>query len=123
MNLKSPLIENIVWGQVDVEGIGNFRDVKLYPGGGRVWDWSETGTHHEPGIQISDIEELLVNGADNIVLSKGMWKRLKTTPDALKYLEAKGVAVYVAETIEAVAIYNSLAKKGKSVGGLFHSTC
>lgn len=29
-------------GHMEVEGIGEGKDFKLYPGGGREWDWSET---------------------------------------------------------------------------------
>jgi hypothetical protein len=29
----------------------------------------------------------------------------------------------VAETIEAVELYNNLARREQAVGGLFHSTC
>lgn len=31
--------------------------------------------------------------------------------------------VFVAETKEAVEIYNGLVADGEAVGGLFHSTC
>jgi hypothetical protein len=43
---RSPRILAIAWGRIDVEGLGVAKDVKLYPGGGREWDWSETGTRH-----------------------------------------------------------------------------
>jgi NAD(P)-dependent dehydrogenase (short-subunit alcohol dehydrogenase family) len=42
------------------------------PGGGREWNWLETGTHHNPGIQIAEVEELLEHGAGVVVLSRGM---------------------------------------------------
>ena len=35
---------------MEVEGLGAGKDFKLYPGGGREWDWSETGMRHAPGI-------------------------------------------------------------------------
>jgi hypothetical protein len=53
---KSPLILGASWGHLHVAGLGESRDVKLWPGGGRPWDWSETGTHHVPGIQPADVE-------------------------------------------------------------------
>jgi len=97
--------------------------MKLLPGGGRAWDWSETGTHHVPGIQIADVEELLENGARTVVLTRGMELVLRTCPETLEYLAARGVRVNVAETNEASAIYNELAERGEPVAGLFHSTC
>jgi hypothetical protein len=119
---RSPKILAISWGRIDVEGIGTVKDAKLYPGGGREWDWSETGTAHEPGIQPTDVEELLAHGATVVVLSRGMQRRLGVHPDTLNLLRDKGIAVRVADTAEAVDLYNELAGT-EAVGGLFHSTC
>ncbi len=119
----SPHIEHVSWGRMTVAGIGDGKDFKLWPGGGRAWDWSETGTRHEPGIQPSDIEELLDHGSEAVVLSRGMLLRLRTCAETLELLRRRGVRVHVAATREAAQIYNDLAADGAAVGGLFHSTC
>lgn len=119
----SPLITDISWGRMRVEGLGAGKDFKLWPGGGRAWDWSETGTRHVPGIQPGDVGELLEHGCRSIVLSSGMLERLQTCPATLEMLADRGVDVHVAETARAVAIYNDLARCAEPVGGLFHSTC
>lgn len=119
---SSPRILAVSWGHMEVEGIGEGKDFKLYPGGGREWDWSETGLSHSPGIQPADVQELLDRGAAAVVLSRGMEERLRVDPAALEYLEQQSVEVHVAETREAVQIYNNLAG-AVPVGGLFHSTC
>ncbi len=118
----SPRILEISWGHIEVEGLGAGKDFKLYPGGGREWDWTETGTRHRPGIQPADVEELLARGASTVVLSQGMDRRLQIDPATLKYLEQRSIAVHVAETRQAVEIYNKLAED-VPVAGLFHSTC
>ena len=82
-----------------------------------------TKTHHVPGILPADVEELLANGSQVIVLTRGMLLRLGTCSETMSFLEARGIAVYVAETKEAAQIYNDLASRGDAVGGLFHSTC
>jgi len=105
-----------------VEGLGAGKDFKLYPGGGRSWDWAETGTRHSPGIQPADVQELVAHGAATIVLSQGMTKRLQVHTDTYRYLEQRSVTVYVAETPDAVKIYNDLTGD-TPVAGLFHSTC
>ena len=119
----SPRITHIAWGEMEVEGLDPSRDMKLWPGGGRSWDWRETGTHHVPGIQVADVMELLANGARAVVLSRGMELVLQTCPETLEYLTAHGVQFLVAETNEAAQIYNDLVAQGEAVGGLFHSTC
>ncbi|GAA2095522.1 Mth938-like domain-containing protein [Actinomadura alba] len=119
---RSPRITHISWGRMEVEGIGSGKDFKLYPGGGRLWDWSETGTRHSPGIQPADVRELLDHGCTVVVLSQGMELRLETTPEVLGLLEAAEVEVHVEETTAAAELYNRLAES-HAVAGLFHSTC
>jgi hypothetical protein len=119
---RSPRIVDVSWGRLDVEGLGDGKDFKLYPGGGRLWDWNETGTDHQPGIQPADVEELLEHGATVVVLSQGMDLVLQVDPATLELLDGRGVEVHVAETRAAVRLYNELAER-LPVGGLFHSTC
>jgi len=119
---RPPRIAQIFWGRMQVEGLGAGKDFKLYPGGGRAWDWAETGTRHSPGIQPADVEELVARGATTVVLSQGMNEQLHVHPDTRRYLEQRSITVHVAETREAVKIYNDLAE-GTLVAGLFHSTC
>jgi hypothetical protein len=120
---KSPYIDHISWGRMEVAGVGAGKDFKLWPGGGREWDWRETNTHHVPGIQPADIQELLDYGSQTIVLSRGMLLMLRTCQETLSMLENRHVSVHVAETKAAAEIYNGLASSGEAVGGLFHSTC
>ena len=121
--ISSPHINELSWGRMEIDGIGTGKDFKLWPGGGREWDWTETGTHHVPGIQPADVEELLANGSQAIVLSRGMLLRLQICSQTLNFLETKGKDVHVVETNKAAQIYNDLASRGEAVGGLFHSTC
>jgi hypothetical protein len=107
---------------MEVEGLGVGKDFKLYPGGGRAWDWNETGTRHVPGIQPADILELLERGSEVIVLTRGLELVLQTCPETLEMLQNLGIPVYLEETRAAVELYNELADK-RAVGGLFHSTC
>ncbi len=71
-------IEQLSWGHMEIEGIGVGKDFKLWPGGGREWDWRETDTHHVPGVQPSDVKELLDKATQTIVLSRGMLLMLRT---------------------------------------------
>ncbi|MEV0729211.1 Mth938-like domain-containing protein [Polymorphospora sp. NPDC050346] len=119
---RSPRILSVSWGRMEVEGLEAGKDFKLYPGGGRPWDWTETGTQHQPGIQPADVEELLAAGATTVVLSRGMELRMHVTPQALDLLEERGVTVHVLPTEEAVTVYNDLVDS-TPVAGLFHSTC
>ena len=120
---RSPRITHLSWGRMEIDGLGIGKDFKLWPGGGREWDWQETGTHHVPGIQPADVTELLDNGSQTIVLTRGMLLMLRTCQETLDLLEEKRITVHIAETKAAADIYNGLASRGEAVGGLFHSTC
>lgn len=119
---RSPRITDLSWGSMTVEGVGTGKDFKLYPGGGREWDWSETGTRHEPGIQPADVQELIDRGCRVVVLSRGLELRLHTMPQTVSQLKNSGVEVHILETKAAAELYNRLAAD-TPVGGLFHSTC
>lgn len=119
---KSPKITDLAWGRVEVEGLGSFNDVKLYPGGGRAWEWGETGTRHEPGIQPADAEELISHGAQIIILTQGVLGRLNVMPETVKILEGRDITVHVLKSRQAVEEYNQLAED-QPVGMLLHSTC
>ena len=104
--IRSPLITHFSWGRLEVEGGKHFKDAKLFPGGAREWDWSETGTDHVPGIQPPDVEELLEHGAKVVVLSKGVYERLQVCSQTLAVLKQRGIDFHVLQTEQAIALYN-----------------
>ncbi|MFV0439644.1 MAG: MTH938/NDUFAF3 family protein [Desulfopila sp.] len=119
----SPVIRKIAWGRIETDLLGQSRDVKLWPGGGRAWDWNESGTSHSRGVQVEDVKELVEHGARVVVLTRGMLLRLRV-PDKVKhYLEKQNVEVVIVSTKEGVQLYNDYAARNVPVGGLFHTTC
>ncbi len=118
----APPITGLAWGRIEIAGHPPFKDAKVYPGGARAWDWRETGTHHVPGIQAADVEELVDKGATTLVLSRGVWRRLEVAPETLSWLAAHNIDVRVLQTEDAVKCFNEL-REIVPLGGLFHSTC
>ena len=80
------------------------------------------GTHHAPGIQPADVQELIEHGAKAIVLSKGIWERLNVCPETLEVLAKNDLKAEVFQTEAAVERFNGV-REIMPVGGLFHSTC
>ena len=107
-NPASPRITHLSWGHIRVEEGKSYRDAKLYPGGSREWNWDETGTDHAPGIQPSDVQELLDHGSRIVILSKGMNERLQVQPEALERLRDRGVEYHILQTESAVKLYNEV---------------
>lgn len=120
---KSPQIISAGWGRMDVEGLDRGRDLKLWPGGGRHWDWKECGTGHGRGVQQGDVEELLLKGSQVVIITTGRFRRLRVPETVVRYLQERGTEVLVLDTKSGIDRYNQLAEQGVAVGGLFHSTC
>jgi hypothetical protein len=119
----SPSIGKNSWGRIEIEGVGSFRDVKTWPGGAREWDWDETGTRHQPGIQPVDVEELLAHRPEIVVLSRGRELRLHTCAETFALLADHCVDVVHDETSAAITMYNHLVAEGRRVAAVIHSTC
>ena len=117
----SPRITRLSWGRLETEG-GVFKDARLYPGGAEEWDWNETGTSHDPGIQPADVQRLLERGSTVVILSRGFHERLGVAPEILSTLKERGIPAHVVQTEEAAQLYEELRETEK-VGALFHSTC
>lgn len=119
----SPALAQVAWGRIALEDGRTFKDAKLFPGGARDWDWTETGTRHDPGVQPADLEELLERGARVVVLSRGQWSRLRVPEATLAWLAERGVAAEAHETRRAAERYEALRTAGEPVAALLHSTC
>ncbi|NOZ75520.1 MAG: hypothetical protein GXO90_09155 [FCB group bacterium] len=119
---KSLRIQSHRWGMIRLEDGRQFKDVKLWPGHAREWDWNETGTRHSPGIQLSDLQECLETPIQRIILSKGRLNRLRVPEALITELESKGYQVAVLPTDKAIISYNESIPH-LSVAALIHSTC
>ena len=75
-----------------------------------------------PGIQPTDVQELLEHGATVVVLSKDFHERLQICQQTLRMLEEKNIPVHVEQSEQAVRLYNKL-RETQRVGALIHSTC
>jgi len=124
--MAETLITDLSWGSMEVSIAGEkqvFKDCKVWPGGAREWRWDETGTHHSPGIQMVDIEEILEHDVDVILLTRGQLGRLGVADETEDMLRKRGVSYRIEKTKKAVRLFNELAQEGIRVGGVFHSTC
>jgi hypothetical protein len=124
--IHNPKVSHLEWGKI-VIGDGSdscsYKDCKVFFGGARKWDWNETHTRHDPGIQVGDVQDLIAQGAETFVLSQGMQGVLQITDDVKRYLDEHNLPYEVALTKEAVEIFNTLLSLGKKPAALFHSTC
>jgi hypothetical protein len=122
MPSPSPHIDSDGWGHIDVDGRA-FKDAKLWPGGARAWDWRETGTGHDAGVQPDDVRELVDHGATHVILARGREGRLRVHPDTYALLDDLDVVHETLMTGDAIVRYEALRERGTAVGALVHTTC
>jgi len=70
-----------------------------------------------------EIEELLSNDPKIIIIGIGQNGAMEVDQDVIKKFQDKGIEVIVAETPQAVEIYNTRVKSEKHINALIHTTC
>lgn len=121
--MKNVGIATFAWGEiVDVQG-RRFKDARLWSGGVEAWDWRKTGTRHDPGIQVADLEDLVASKPDTIILSRGVDLVLQVPAATVEWAKGHAANVLVLQSEKAVEEYNRRVAAGESVVALIHSTC
>uniref|UniRef100_A0A7S4SZY2 Mth938 domain-containing protein n=1 Tax=Alexandrium monilatum TaxID=311494 RepID=A0A7S4SZY2_9DINO len=127
-----PEVSSISWGKIVVRdpATGNtqqFRDIKIWPGGAKPWDWRETGTRHSPGTQLADVHELLQSNPEVVIVSRGMSQRLHVSPELQEVMRAaegdSGVRWLELPSDKVAETYSELLSSGRRVAAIVHSTC
>jgi hypothetical protein len=120
--LENEAIASFRWGQI-VDARGRvYKDARLFPGGVEEWDWGKTGTRHDPGIQTSDLADLLTAKPDVVILSRGIDLVLQVPQATIDFARAHAPTVLVLQSEAAVEEYNRRIA-GERVVALIHSTC
>lgn len=115
-------VSSFRWGQIVVSADRTFKDVRLFPGGAEEWDWGKTGTRHDPGIQIADVEDLLATNPDIVILSRGVDLVLRVPQQTIDFVRGHVREVLVLQSEEAIGEYNKRIRNERVVA-LVHSTC
>ncbi|HLP19871.1 MAG TPA: MTH938/NDUFAF3 family protein [Chitinophagales bacterium] len=122
-NLLANGIRSAEWSAIEFSD-STFKDVLATWNGHLYWDWSVTDTHHSPGIQISDISQILeLARLDLLILSTGYNNKLQISENTIDFLKNENIEYIILNTKEAVRLYNLELLKGTKVGAIIHSTC
>jgi hypothetical protein len=69
-----------------------------------------------------DIEEILSEKPEVLIIGTGFYGVMKVPDNLKKFIEEKGIKLYVEKTIKAVSLYNEISPLKKTIGA-FHLTC
>lgn len=112
MSNSNPTVLSHKWGSITVLYNGKvsiYRDCKLFPGGSKEWDWKETGTRHNPGIQVADLYDIekYIDNNTVIILSRGVSKVLNITRGIIDYLKNNNYEYIIEQTDNAINLYKN----------------
>jgi hypothetical protein len=91
-----------------------------------VYIFADTSIKERPRshtITKDEIEILSKPKPEYIVIGTGQSGVAKVSSQARNSAEEKGIHLMIAETPDAINLFNALSEQGKKVAGLFHLTC
>lgn len=119
---KNATIDSLSWGVISCQG-KSYRDMRICGEDVSVWDWKESDVHHDPGITMKAVKDLIDNGCEIILLTTGFDNKLLVSDKVKEMVSGQVQAFYVVNTSLSLEVYNSLLESGLKIGALIHSTC
>jgi len=117
-------IDSVEWAKVKIEGKSYWQVLII---GGEVMVREVERVKQEYGndhvIANWEKDSLLSKSPDAIVIADGWSEILKVDEEFKRHASDLGINLKVLRTPEAVEEYNRLAKEGKKVNTLIHTTC
>ncbi len=112
-----PHIDDYRFGHITIDGVDYAADVIVRPDGVRA-DWRRRTGHRLAPDDLAD----LPTGVRLLIVGTGASGRMAVPQATRRWLGERGVALHVAPTGEAVALYNERAPEG-GVAAALHLTC
>jgi len=111
-------IENYQFGCITIDQQEYQSDVLIL--GGRVQDgwWRKEGHR----LHVSDLDDVLKGSPAILIVGTGFYGRMRVPAETQAYLREMGITLHIAETGEAVHLYNDMMETADLVADL-HLTC
>ena len=110
-------IDRSSFGKIVIEGQNYDNDVYI------LADETVKERPRSHTIAKEEIELLSSPKPDYIIVGTGQSGVAKVSSQAQDLAQKKGIHLLIAETPDAVVLFNELVEQGKKVAGLFHLTC
>ena len=112
-------IERYAFGKITVEGQTYTKDVIICPRKVESPWWRREGHR----LAVSDLDAILQACPAVLVVGTGYFGRMRVPQETLDFLESRGIRVHVAETNDAVALFNRLQEECADTVAALHLTC
>ena len=114
---KGPAITHYSFGKMIVDGQSFTNELQILPDG-TVKEWSPRDPHY---ILAKDIEEIVRSDIKVLIIGIGANGEAAIPAATLEILESNNIKVHIANTYEAVKLFNVSAKE--ALGAIFHLNC
>ena len=112
-------IDAYQFGRIVIDGAEYIQDVIILPERVEASWWRREGHH----LHIEDLATVLADPPKVLIVGRGFAGVMQVPSALVKALEALGIEVHVANSREAVKLYNELAPTNPSLAAAIHLTC
>lgn len=112
-------IDAYEFGRIVIDGAEYLQDVIILPDRVQGSWWRREGHL----LHIEDLDSLLQSPPEVLIIGQGFSGFMQVPGEVVEALEEQGIAVHVASSREAVALYNSLAADTAGLAAAIHLTC
>lgn len=112
------MIQSYSFGRMVVDGQTYTSDLIIFPEKIKDSWWRKSGHR----LCLEDLEDVLKEEPEVLVIGTGFYGLMKAEEEVKREAEAKGIALIIEKTEQAVENFNELASKRKTIGA-FHLTC
>jgi hypothetical protein len=106
------------FGRIVIDGKTYTSDVIVYPGRVDASWWRKEGHN----LHSEDLKEVMNAKPEVLIVGTGASGVMKVPKETISHLESKGIEVHVAQTEDAVELFNRLQTDRKVIAAL-HLTC
>jgi hypothetical protein len=113
------MIESYSFGRIVINGTTYTNDVKIIDETVIPEWWRKKGHTVKP----EDVSDLADSRSEYVVIGKGKPGMMKTSREAKRLFEDRGIQLLEEKTTKAIQTFNRLRREGKRVCAGFHLTC
>jgi len=112
-------IDTYQFGSITIDDRVFIQDVIIFPDRVQASWWRRKGHL----LHIEDLEAVLADPPEVLIIGNGFAGAMQVPDDLIHELESRGIELHVANSRQAVALYNRLAPERERLVAALHLTC
>lgn len=112
-------IDEYQFGRIVIDGQAYAQDVIIFPDRVQGSWWRRDGHL----LHIDDLDSILEHPPGVLVIGQGFSGFMRVPDTVVAELQGRGIKLHIADSREAVALYNRLAESTQDIAAAIHLTC